>query len=295
MKVGYSLENEVLEDFYSSAYSAEFHNLEELLFFLKSKNVKVIEIRKLVRSNDSQPFQEKIKLIWEMGFELSVHGDIAGNFSGNSFIDIYPSLEFIISNLEKYQKNLIIPIHAYQANSDNGNVKKLNQDTIEVLGNWAYIIETEKLPIYLALENNRNKKTIVDPGNSTESVINMVNEINHPHVGICWDMGHYYSNLIQKTDTKSRPTDLIRVLPSNSFLEKVFHTHIHGINILGRTHFPLTDFNSLPLENYCETLQEGGYDGIYNLELSISRWSKEKKLKTEIISTINRLNNLSPS
>src|SRR5699024_11837329 len=49
--------------------------------------------------------------------------------------------------------------------------------------------------IYFALENNRSKETAIDPGNSCKEVLEMVKAIDSPHLGICWDMGHLYSNL----------------------------------------------------------------------------------------------------
>lgn len=290
MKTGFSIQSPVLINNTSynekARYLGGHKDLESLLTFLKTEGVHSIEIRKLERGASSQAFQESIQLIWDMGLEITVHGDINEDFSGERFVEIYPSLEFILTNFEKYQKKLVMPLHAFQSNS--GDVNKFKLETIELLGKWSSFIDQEKLPVSIALENNRNKEAI-DPGNSTEGVIEMVSAINSPHVGICWDMGHYYSNLIKKADLESRPEDYLEGLPSSLFLEKVYHTHIHGLNTQKTTHFPLTEQQSLPLERYITALKNVDYDGVYNLELSLPRWGVDIIHNQEISNTIKRL------
>jgi len=289
MKIGYSIENIDFEDYKNGSFKDSFENIEKVLEFLKSKGVESIEIRKLDRNVDPRFYEEWIQLIWNKGFELTIHGDITGNFQGKRFVDIYPSLDYILEHFQKYQKKLVIPIHAYQ--SEDENVDKLKQDTIEQLRCWASTIESEDIPVYIALENNRNKD-IYDPGNSTEGVVEMVNTINSPHVGICWDMGHYYSNLMKIANENTRPEKLLVGIPSRSFLEKVYHTHIHGIGRKGRTHFPLTEEESLPLGDFVKELKNIDYTGVYNLELSLDRWDEGTLIIRALTDTINRLQNL---
>ena len=292
MKKGFSIQSPALigdsSDTEISLYLGGHKDLESFLTFIKSKGVNSVEIRILERGVSSQVFQESIQLIWDMGLEITVHGDIKGDFPGERFIEIYPSLEFILKNFEKKQKELVIPLHAFQ--TDRGDVHKLRLETIELLDRWASFIKSEKLPVYIALENNRNKETI-DPGNSSEGVLEMVNVINSSHVGICWDMGHYYSNLLKKMGLESRPSAHLDVLPSTSFLEKVYHTHIHGLNRQGTTHFPLTEKESLPLEHYVTALKNVDYLGVYNLELSLPRWGAHTSYDQEMTDTITRLQN----
>src|SRR5699024_4811189 len=100
-----------------------------------------------------------------------------------NFLEVYPSLEYILENFEKYQRNLIMPIHAYQS-SEKRNREELRKKTIEELGRWSELIEQENIPLYIALENNREKKQIVDQGNQTNDVIYMVNKVNNRNLFI---------------------------------------------------------------------------------------------------------------
>lgn len=290
MRIGFSIQSPALIDsVYNSIYLARYKKLEQFLSLLKSIGVTSIEIRVLERGANPEAFRESIQLIWDMGLEITVHGEIKGNFNGERFYEIYPSMTYILENFKKYQNKLMIPLHAFQ--SEKADVERLKYETIELLEKWVTVVQTEQLPVYLALENNRNKE-LVDPGNSVKGVLEIVEEINNPHLGICWDMGHYYSNLLKNKDIRKRSLIQIVELPSDTFLEKVYHTHIHGLNIEGKTHFPLTERQSLPLELYVFALEEKGYQGIYNLELSISRWDEMTNYNKEIKNTIKRLNNV---
>ena len=101
-------------------------------------------------------------------------------------------------------------------------------------------------------------------------------------------MGHYYSNILLKYEFEDPPKKQILRLPSDDFLAKVWHTHIHGIGVTG-THNPLTNYESLPLEFYVKALRESGYSGIYNLELDSKRFSSDVPLPESIYSSIARL------
>ena len=289
MKLGFSIENPALKkNNDKDILLANFNNLEKFLNYLKECGIKSIEIRKLTRYADIEEYKEAIQLIWDTGMEITIHGEITGNLSYNNFLEVYPSLEYILENFEKYQRNLIMPIHAYQS-SEKRNREELRKKTIEELGRWSELIEQENIPLYIALENNREKKQIVDPGNQTNDVIDMVNKVNNSHVGICWDMGHYYSNLLNDKNLTSLPENIIYQLPSDLFLDKVYHTHIHGLNQNCKTHFPLTKEKSLPLEYYLTSLENRGYNSVCNLELSLTRWGSQVSLTDEIDSTVKRL------
>lgn len=273
MKIGFSIQSPALLSSTNkkekSPYLGQEKSLRDFLVYLKDTGVTSIEIRILERHADSSDFEEAVQMIWDLGLEITVHGDLNGSISKGKFIEVYPGLQFILNNFKKYQENLIIPIHAFQAESGNSN--ELKRETVNILKEWTRKIEEESLPIYIALENNR-KKGVIDPGNSVNGVLEMVNKINSPHVGICWDMGHYYSNLMKEYKSETRPTIYYEDMPPTEFLEKVFHTHIHGLNELGTTHYPLNDMLSLPLENYVSILKNKGFKGVYNLELSLERW-----------------------
>src|SRR5690625_1460064 len=147
-------------------------------------------------------------------------------------------MEYILDNYKKYQSKLVVTLHALQEKREQSkfNSKKLKEQTIEMLKDWTEKVESEDLPVYFALENNRSKEKSIDPGNSCKVVVEMVESVDHPNLGICWDMGHLYSNLLAGTELELELGDL----RPKEFLEKVYQTHITVLIYVVRTHFLLT-------------------------------------------------------
>ncbi len=291
MKIGFSIESPAFkEDDY--ILLANHANLEQLLTELNSRDVNSVEIRKLSRGVDDdtyKAFNESIQMIWDKGMEITIHGDVEGDFKGEKFSDIYPSMRYILENFAKYQSEIIIPIHAIQKKRDETSFssEEIKDQTIDLFKKWTQMIEAENLPIYFALENNRSKETAIDPGNSCKEVLEMVKAIDSPHLGICWDMGHLYSNL-----TVGREIDMDleqSIVPPKAFLEKVIHTHIHSLNSTGKTHFPLTEEYIIPLDSYVEALKSVDYEKTLNMELSFDRYEKDAPVREMIYSSIKRL------
>lgn len=292
MKVGFSIKDPVFKD-PDNEQLAGYHTLEEFVESLKSNGVNSIEIRKLSRRLEDDTYNAyngSIQKIWDMGLEITVHGDLTGDFSGEKFVDEYPAMKYILENFQKYQSNLVITLHALQEKRAESTFssEELKDQTINLLKDWTQKVESENLPIYFALENNRNKEKSVDPGNSCEAVVEMVTKVNSPHLGICWDMGHLYSNLMTESELNMKMDDL----PSNEFLEKVIHTHIHGLNSVGRTHFPLTEEYTLPIEDYVTALKKHNYEGVYNLELSFERFEEGIPVIERVYNSLSRLKSL---
>ncbi|GGN59831.1 MULTISPECIES: sugar phosphate isomerase/epimerase family protein [Oceanobacillus] len=289
MTLGFSIENPALTDeFHQNILLGNHDSLKKFLNNLKEEGIESIEIR-ILRREDEENYQNAIQLIWDLGMEITIHGDISGPLTYHNFRELYPSMDYILAHFEKYQEKLVMPIHAYQAISDNEDRAELSEQTVEEFGNWINLIEREGIPLYIALENNRAKSSKVDPGDSIDGVMKMVNQINNRHLGICWDMGHYYSNLLKEANISDLPNETINQLPDSNFIEKVYHTHIHGLNEKGITHFPLTQKESLPLETYISALRKTGYNNTYNLELTLSRWDQEVTVQKQISNTIKRL------
>lgn len=263
-------------------FLANFNNLSDYLDFLEEKGVSSIEVRIYEQEANFVRFKKSIELIWSKGFALTIHGDLTGAFSGSNFGDHYPSLVPFLQKCREFQSEIIVPIHAYQ--SLDSSIDRLIDKTIHLLSKWISFIEVENLPIYFALENNRMKE-LMDPCNHLEGVTGIVEKIDSPHLGICWDMGHYYSNIVHDLEEDVS----IQNKRLNKFLNKVIHTHIHGLNERNTTHFPLTNEDSLPLEKYVSLLKNKGYDGIYNLELSFERWGRGIEIQYEVTRSIERL------
>lgn len=293
MNIGCSIQSPAFRENHH-IYLAQNNSLDLFLEKLKNGGVTSIEIRKLDRVIDEETYHaynQSIQKIWDMGLTITIHGDLTGDLEGSSFKEIYPSMTYILENYAKYQDQLVITLHALSEKNqpNHASVEELKQNTIDRLSDWTKVIEAEKLPIYLALENNRSKEKAIDPGNSCKVVVEMVEAVNNPHVGICWDMGHLYSNLIEGKELQMELNDL----PPKKFLEKVYHTHIHALNDAGKTHFPLTQDFDLPIEEYVSALNEAGYQGVLNLELSFDRYEQEMPVNENILISVEKLKSLS--
>ncbi|GGI44823.1 hypothetical protein GCM10008018_09020 [Paenibacillus marchantiophytorum] len=265
---------------------AHYDNEELILHALKSAGVESIEIRILPRGAEERAYRDLIQRIWDAGLQVTIHGHVAGEFPGSRFADIYPSMSYILQHFHQYQSSLTMALHAYDAKT--GSEEELHQQTVRLLHEWVAITDAEQLPLKIAVENNRKKSIKVDPGDSIEGVLRIVNEVNSPSVGITWDMGHYYSNLMDERSLKSAPETHLLDLPPAAFLDKVYHTHIHGLGLTG-THNPLTQARSLPLEHYVSALQRSGYQGIYNLELTMNKFDTDRTLSEHVLASIQRL------
>lgn len=260
--------------------------VEQFLQILKDNGIHSIEIRILPRGAEESAYIGLIQRIWDHGFRLTVHGHVEGEMEGSSFADVYPSMTYILNHFDRYQDGLTMAIHAYDAKE--GSELELHHKTVKLLRNWSGRVGQENLPLRFALENNRKKPIKVDPGDSIEGVVRMVEEIDSPHVGITWDMGHFYSNLLVERKLQSPPEQPLLDLPDKSFLKRVIHTHIHGLGRSG-THNPLTETVSLPLEHYVHALKQHEYKGVYNLELTLSKFEQDLPLLEHTAASIQRL------
>jgi sugar phosphate isomerase/epimerase len=293
MKLGFSLAPQIIlgtpEQTKSAELLARFGSTQRLLRELQCQGISSIEIRYMPRQMDPALSERVLHTVWEAGLEVSIHGHVGGDYTGPSIADIYPPMREMLQHYSLYQKRIAMPIHAYSAKE--GPRKELSVRTVGLFREWIRMVEAEALPIIFGIELNRHKSGTVDPGDTCEGVVEMVEAINNPHAGITWDMGHYYSNVMNEGTQDSadvltmRPWDR---LPPAGFLERTVHTHIHGLGALG-THCPLTDPESLPLEAYVHALRRSGYQGIYNLELDFSRFPEQEDAAQHIIASIQRL------
>ncbi len=81
-------------------------------------------------------------------------------------------------------------------------------------------------------------------------------------LGITWDLGHTTWNHHAGHDD---------LWPSEHFLARVRHVHVHAVGANGRTHFAL-GHGQAPLAGFVERLLAVGYDGLWDLEFYPGRW-----------------------
>jgi len=68
-------------------------------------------------------------------------------------------------------------------------------------------------------------------GRTRASLLDLVQEVDSPRVGICWDLAHDFEN--------SRHEAGWTVVPDDAFLDRVVHVHAHDIDDLWEPHYPL--------------------------------------------------------
>lgn len=108
--------------------------------------------------------------------------------------------------------------------------------------------------LVIALENlDLANPGVIKFGERREDVLDLVKEINHPRLGICWDLGHDIRQGVMHD-------------PPREWLEHVKHVHAHDIDDEGRDHFPLI-FGKVPNERWIQMLVNAGMEGTITLEL----------------------------
>ena len=247
-KIGVSLPFEILTDSVQdnpacwellSAYGGD---LGQMLCALHTGDVGSIELR-AVNSTDPKLIARAVKSCTDAGLQAAIHGNMHTYNKPDDFFDQY--------SLLPASTRYIIVLHAL----------KDMDSTVSALQDLAAYGDKNMPNLFFALENERDK-----PGGtacqSCEKVAEALVSVAHPRVGACWDFGHFYNNVIKSTESASLPED---------FLDYVIHTHIHGLGLAGRMHFPI-DGSNLPIREYCNLLTGRDYAGVYNLELDFDRF-----------------------
>src|SRR5699024_4713446 len=100
--------------------------------------------------NVANSYNTAIQLMWDIGFEITIHGDVTGDFTGQHFAEVYPSMEYILNHFTKYQDSLTMTLHAYQEKNSETSSEILKKHTIELLGNWVKLVEKDNIPLYFS-------------------------------------------------------------------------------------------------------------------------------------------------
>ena len=243
-------------------------NVSAVLNELRLRGVRSVELRTVRATSSPDAVATAAELLWEKGFEITVHASALTVQSAVS--DVFSPLQTLLSRLP--QKKLVITLHP------------LVGDNVVMLKSLADHAEKEGYPICFALENNRLLPDQTE-GDSAKLVLSIVEEVDRPNVGICFDMGHYMYHLLQ-----NHPEDTER-LPGKRFRERVIHTHIHALNGK-RTHFPLHLYE-LPLAQMLAWLNYG-YFGVYNVELDFGRINGILDAEEALYGSVDTLNAAMP-
>jgi len=138
----------------------------------------------------------------------------------------------------------------------------LLEDTCQYLG-WGL---EEFSQIYFAFENgNPARQGQTKIGDSRQKVLEVVETLNHPRLGICWDMGHDYL-----AGTRTGPTA--------EWLALLRHVHIHDVDEEGKDHYPLI-FGRVPWDDWLHSIRGVDQPVCITLEVKggqLMGWSWEK-------------------
>ena len=253
-----------------------FGSAPEFLNFLRDLGVQSIELRHRHKTLNETDMYRSIETVLYYDMALTIHGDTLPDPGAFNYKKLFPWYKAIDSLYKKEKKNITVTFHPI-INDTNEDVSA--QNTSKTL---SLIANQDLYPSFsYALENQRSKGE-VDPGITFDGVVHMVSNIPDNPVGICWDMGHSYSNVINFGHA---------LYPPKEFLKRVIHTHIHDIGPTGRTHWPFKE-NRVPLKENIELLKEHEYQGIYNLELSFDRFAEEKNIMKLVTGSIKILREL---
>ncbi|MBE6929829.1 MAG: sugar phosphate isomerase/epimerase [Ruminococcaceae bacterium] len=229
----------------------EYGTVRDLLYGLRLKGVKSIELRTVRTGADPADVLNAVRACRATGLEVTIHGSL---YDRETFLA--PFRDLLAADL---QECYTITVHT-------ANIEKT-----------AFMLQDLRHPNFrFALENNR-RRLPPHQGMSTAGVLSIANAAS-PDQGLCWDWGHFYWNVSQ--------AGVPDCMPTREFLSRVIHTHIHGVT--HTTHFPPSDDN-LPMRRYIRALEDAGYQGVYNLELDFPRFSSVMSPKEGLLSALTAL------
>lgn len=242
----------------------EFGGLEYLFSYLR-EHVDAVELTTIDSKNDPTAFKKAVRYCSEYGLEVTIHGLLKENEPAEDFFT--PYLPVFEASL---QENYNITLHPL----------KKKEDTIGALMELCEYADQKAYPVTFTLENQR----LVDEDSVNgicKSVGEIVEQVNHHRLHTCWDFGHYLSNQRKNGEDADPFTE--------SFYEKIRHTHIHSM-YEGTTHFPLF-CGETELDRNIALLIENDFDGILSLEVHFARFVGVFGLKESLCRSVEILKN----
>jgi sugar phosphate isomerase/epimerase len=260
-------------------WSKIYYSSSDFLTALKENGVTSVEINKLKETTPLKHVRKSVEAVLKSGLGITVHGWLPAAMGGQ--------LLSIIDEMESVYKahglNTAIPmaIHGHSQNPKMP-VEQAIEETIDDLCMLTGTLNAKQSMFLPVLEICRHKKN-GPAGNTFEEVLRIADQVGYNHLGICWDMGHTQSNYKKQTDEP---------FPSQEFLKKVKHTHIHDILPSGQTHGPIVHAQGYVRQ--CVDLLKGvEYSGVYNMEFYPIRWGgTPEECRNLVVNSIRTLTSM---
>ena len=234
----------------------DYGGIRAMLAAFREMGVGAVELRSVKAHADAETLAACARAVLDADLAVTIHAALDELPAEAFFENLRPALELLPEG------HPIVPLTVHSMKT--GDEMRDRAATVRLLSAWGRFAARRRLPVKLALENNRIHRSglsIVD----CDGVISTVREVGLENVGVCFDFGHLYSNFVSYPECTP-------YLPGDDFLRAAIHTHIHAL--AHTTHYPLTA-GKLPLEEYIGQLNRCGYRGIYNLELECGRFWQE--------------------
>lgn len=214
-----------------------------------------------------------MKLCFHAPYRSPNHVD---GFSGSQraeIMDYYrPMLAIAQRWAEKGKSSINVVVHG--ARSSGSSRETLREDTLQFLA-WAL---ADFPDICFAFENNHPPKPgEIKIGDGRANVLEIVDTLNHPNLGVCWDFGHDFLS-----------GGAVEV--GSDWLDQVIHAHVHDVNARGVDHYPLV-YHNVPYSSWLPLLHAAGRLRVVTLELKgglMIGWSTEE-IQSALINSITTI------
>lgn len=248
---------------------------------LEKKVLSGIEISNF---NDEAPPQQVIeacRTILKNDLIVILHCHLPKIIKEGDIENDYPWFPTVLKDIKQNkQTHLMLNLHALSSTDSSVSIESLIDNTAKNLRLLTQKLKLINFPIKVALEINR-EKGIQDPGTKYKNIVEICNRVNSPILGIGWDIGHTYSNVLNGHLNLEYPQE---------FLTKVIHTHIHDVSQNNETHWPLNT-GQIPLNYYVKALQSINYNGFYTLEIYPERFREVINPRESILKSISVIQN----
>jgi sugar phosphate isomerase/epimerase len=231
---------------------ADGDSLADFLEPLRAAGLEALEFVLDTHDPHWSRFDSLIEACSQSGFVLCFHAPylppyaITG-FSGRRRAAIQSDYIPVLDIAARYGPATVV-IHG--AHSRNRPRTKLIGDTVAFL-QWAL---ARYRTLTLALENLVFDPRRVKIGADRAEMLRIMEEVDHPRLGICWDMGH---------DVKD---DSHMGTFEKEWIAHVRHAHVHDVSWQGVDHYPLIH-GRVPYRTWLPLLVEAGFSDIVSLEI----------------------------